>query len=249
MKPVRDFEKQLKNLDLEATVIASYVYAEMAIQHAASRSKTLLAVLNHTPTFWRTCYAAFQSSAYVALGRVFDVKSPFNLEALIASMEHNMGEFSREALAARKAEAGFRDPARLKEYVKTAHVLDVSDIRRIKRAVDRRRLIYDRAIMPVRHRYLAHRQTQDSSDVQDLYRRGKFKEMWQLSCFLHHLHQTLRELYTNGRKPQLRIRCRYSPKVMYDRPGSYSGPHERIVRDVRILMNLLESTAQTTKSH
>src|SRR5690606_3616176 len=113
MRPVRDFEKQLGNLELEATVIASYVYAEMSIQHAASKSKDLLKALNRTPTFWRTCYASFQSAAYVALGRVFDLKSPYNIEALIASMEHDMSVFSRSALAARKASSGFSDPIRL----------------------------------------------------------------------------------------------------------------------------------------
>lgn len=243
MRPVRDFEKQLNNLDLEATVIASYVYAEMSIQHAASKSKSLLRTLNRTPTFWRTCYASFQSSAYLALGRVFDIRSPYNIDALIASMEHDMSVFSREALAARKASAGFSDPARLHQYVANAHVLDSSDIRRIRRAVTRRRLVYDRAIMPVRHQYLAHRQAHGHASVQSLYGRGKVKEMWQLSCFLYHLHQALWNLYTNGRKPELRVRVRLSPRAIFDRPGNYSGPHERIVREVRILMRLLESVA------
>jgi hypothetical protein len=240
MRPVRDFERQLNNLGLEATVIASYVYAEMSIQHAASKSKSLLRILNETPTFWRTCYASFQSAAYVALGRVFDLKSPYNIEALIASMEHDMSIFSRSALAARKAAGGFSDPARLQNYVSNVHVLDLSDVRRIRRAVARRRLVYDRAIMPVRHQYLAHRQAHGHESVKRLYNNGKVKEMWQLSGFLYQLHQSLWHLYNNGRKPDLRIRVRLSPKAIYDHPGSYTGPHERIVRDVRILMSLLE---------
>ena len=243
MRPVRDFEKQLNNLDLEVTVIASYVYAEMAIQHAASKSKSLLKAINRTPTFWKTCYASFQSSAYVALGRVFDLKSPYNIEALIASMEHDLSIFSRDALAARKAAGGFSDPVRLQQYVAKAHVLDLSDIRRIRRAVARRRLVYDRAIMPVRHQYLAHRQAHGHATVQNLYAKGKVKEMWQLSSFLYQLHQTLWNLYNNGRKPELRVRVRLSPKVIYDHPSDHSGPHERIVRDVRILMGILESGA------
>jgi len=241
VKPVRDFEKQLSNLDLEATVIASYVYAEMSLHHAASKSKSLLRTMNRTPTFWRACYASFQSSAYVALGRVFDLKSPYNIEALVVSMEHDMSVFSHAALAQRKALSGFGDPVKLQQYVASAHILDLSDIRRIRNAIARRRLIYNRAIMPVRHQYLAHRQAHGAVNVQNLYNKGKVKEMWQLSCFLHHLHQSLWNLYTNGRKPMLRLQSRYSPRVMYDQPGNYSGPHERIVKDVRVLMNILES--------
>ena len=242
MRPVHDFEKQLSNLDLEVTVIASYVYAEMSIQHAASKSKKLLRVLNRAPTFWRTCNASFQSSAYMALGRVFDLKSPYNIEALIASMEHNISAFSRNALSARKAAAGFSDPIQLRQYVASAHALDLADIRRIRRAVARRRLVYDRAIMPVRHQYLAHRQANGHANVQSLYNKGKVKEMWQLSCFLYQLHQSLWNLYNNGHKPELRVRVRQSPKVIYDYPENYVGPHERIVNDVRILMGILESS-------
>ena len=241
MKPVRDFEKQLDNLELEATVIANYVYAEMSIHHAASKSRKLLSVLNRAPNFWRTCYAAFQSSAYIALGRVFDLKSPFNIEELITSMESDLSVFSTKALSSRKYSAGLKDPAKLREYVSEAYVPTAKDIQRIRRAVQRRRLVYERAFMHVRHRYLAHRQAHGSTNVQGLYSKGKVKEMWQLSCFLHHLYIQLWQLYHNGRKPDLRVKSRYSPKIIYDKPGSSSEPHERAVRDVRTVMKILES--------
>ena len=87
MKPDYSFLRQLENLKQESEVIATYVYAEMSIQHAASKSRKLLSRMNMTPTFWNACYAAFQSAAYIAIGRVFDLKSPYNLEALLTSME------------------------------------------------------------------------------------------------------------------------------------------------------------------
>ena len=242
MKPVRDFEKQLNNLDHEVTVIASYVYAELSIHHAASKSKKLLSVLNRTPMFWRTCYGALQSSSYVALGREFDLKSPFNIEELIVSMENDLSIFSAQALASRKSAAGLSDPVKLQNYVSKAYIPTIDDVARIRRAVQRRRLVYERAIMPVRHRYLAHRQAQGSIAVQSLYGNGRVKDVWLLSCFLHHLYQQLWNLYHNGRKPELRISSRYSSNVMYNKPGNYSGPHERIVRDVRNLMTILESS-------
>jgi hypothetical protein len=237
MRPVRDFEKQLANLELEATVIANYVYAEMALHHAASKSRKLLVTLNRTPTLWRTIYAALQSSAYVALGRVFDLKSPYNIEALIVSMESDMTVFSHQALGTRK---NFNSPVQLQRYLASSYVPTNDDIRRIRRAVQRRRLVYNRAIMPVRHQYLAHRQAEGAT-AQSLYAKGKVKEMWQLSCFLQHLYDQLWMLYHNGRKPKLRVTSRYSPKVMYDRPKNSSAPQERIVGDVRKLMTILLS--------
>ena len=42
----RKFETQLENFRNEASVVARYMYAEMAIQHAASKSEALLNRLN-----------------------------------------------------------------------------------------------------------------------------------------------------------------------------------------------------------
>jgi hypothetical protein len=246
MRKDHSFEKQLVNLDNEANVIANYVYAEMAAQYAISKSKALLETINMTPTFWRTCFAALQSAAYVALGRLFDTKSPYNLQELIASMERNLQDFSPNALAARKRSAGFSDEARLKKYVDEAYIPTLKDVQRIRRSVERRRLFYNRAIMPVRHRYLAHRQTYETSHVNELYGKGKVKEMWQVAIYLHHLHQELWNLYHNGRRPDLRVRSRYSPKIMYQKPKHGGSPHERIVGEVRKLMTILEQTAIST---
>ena len=240
MKPVRDFAKQLENLELEATVIANYVYAEWAMHHAASKSKKLLSVLNRTPTIWKTIHASLQTSAYLALGRVFDLKSPYNIEALLASMELDIAVFSTSSLGIRKASSGFSDPTKLRTYLSTAHALTRDDIGKLRRAVKRRRDVYDRAIMPVRHQYLAHRQAHRGS-AQALYAKGKVKEMWQLSRFLQHFYNQLWMLYHNGHKPELRGAPRYSPKIMYDKPSPESGPQERTVRDVRELMNILRS--------
>jgi AbiU2 len=248
MRKDHSFEKQLANLNNEANVIANYVYAEMAVQHAISKSKVLLQKINMTPTFWRTCFAAFQSAAYVALGRLFDTNSPYNLQELLVSMEKSLQDFSPHALAARKRSAGFSDEARLKKYTDEAYVPTLEDIQRIRRSVERRRLFYNRAIMPVRHRYLAHRQTHETSQVNELYGKGKVKEMWQVAIYLYHLHQELWNLYHNGRKPNLRVRSRYSPKIMYQRPKHSGGPHERIVSEVRKLMTFLEQATVNAPS-
>jgi len=245
MKPDRNFERQLENLDHESNIIASYVYAEMAIQHAASKSKLLLNRLNKTPTFWITCSAALQSAAYIALGRVFDLKSPYNLNELLVSMENNLTLFSREALALRKRALGFTDEARLAEYVAAAYVPTETDIRRLRQSVKRYRAIYDRAIRPVRHQYLAHRQAHGQVRIASLYAKGKVKELWCLSVYLIRLHQTLWNQLYNGREPTLRL-SRYSPKVMYDRPSHVSGPHERIVHETRELMRFIENATRNS---
>lgn len=240
MKPDYSFERQLANLDHEAQVIANYVYAEMTIQHAASLSKKLLYRLNDTPTFWIACNAALQSAAYIAIGRVFDRKSPYNLDALMTAMEKNLAVFSRPALAARKRDGKPTDPPWLQNYLNSAYYPKAADVARLRKHVATYRNIYDRAFMPVRHQYLAHRQAHGHEDVQKLFGKGKVKEIWRLSTFLVRLHSALWDLLHNGRKPILRP-IRYSPKTIYSSKSERTGPHERIVRDTKKLMEFIET--------
>lgn len=240
MKPDHSFERQLSNLDRESTVIANYVYAEMAIQHAASRSEALLNRLNRTPTFWITCNAALQSAAYIAIGRVFDLKSPYNLDALMVAMEKNLPLFGRRALAERKRDGKSIDPPWLHDYLNKAYYPKQADIARIRKHIANYRAVYERAFMPVRHQYLAHRQAHGSEKVQQLFAKGKVKELWRLSTFLLRLHSALWGLLHNGRKPVLRP-IRYSARVMYDSSSHRTGVHEYIVRDTREVMKFLET--------
>lgn len=240
MRPDYSFERQLANLERESRVIANYVYAEMAIQHAASKSRKLLNRLNRTPTFWITCNAAFQSAAYIAIGRVFDRKSPYNLEALAVAMERDLSVFSREALAERKRDGKKVDPPWLSDYLGNAYYPRRADMARIRKHIANYRALYERAFMPVRHQYLAHRQAHGSEKVQQLFAKGKVKEMWRVSTFLLRLHSALWDLLHNGHKPVLRP-IRYSPKVMYESLSQRTGAHEYIVRDTRKLMRFIET--------
>ena len=239
MQPDHSFERQLANLEHESTVIANYVYAEMAIQHAASKSKRLLARMNRTPSFWITCNSALQSAAYIAIGRVFDRKSPYNLEALTVAMEKNLAVFGRDALADRKREGKTPDPPWLNGYLDETYYPKRSDVERVRKHIARYRAIYERAFMPARHQYFAHRQAHGSAKVQQLFAKGKVREMWRLSAFLLQLHEALWELLHNGRRPVLRP-IRYSAKVMYESSLNRSGAHEFIVRDTRTLMKFIE---------
>jgi hypothetical protein len=242
LRPDHSFERQLSNLDLESTVIANYVYAEMAIQHGASRSKKLLNRLNRTPTFWITCNAALQSAAYIAIGRVFDLKSPYNLEALMVAMEKNLPLFGRQALAERKREGKSIDPPWLHDYLSEAYYPKRADVARIRKHISSYRALYDRAFMPVRHQYLAHRQAHGPDKAQQLFARGKVKELWRLSTFLLRVHSALWGLLHNGHRPILQP-IRYSARVMYDSSSQRTGPHEYIVRDTKKLMKFIETAS------
>jgi AbiU2 len=153
----KNFLTQLDNFRHEAYVAAQYLYSDMAVQHAASKSKKLLGRLNLTPRFWLTHSAATQAAAYLSLARVFDKSSAFNVDALLNTFESSLHLFSREALAERKRDGKAKDPEWLPDYLERAHYPTKGDVDRLRIKVESQRVVYERAVEPARHKYIAHR--------------------------------------------------------------------------------------------
>lgn len=234
------FEVQLENFRNEASVAARFIYAEMAIQHAVSKSPKLLNRLNRTPTFWITCGAALQSEAYISLGRIFDDKSSYNIGMLLDAAESNLQIFQREALATRKRDGKTIDPSWLQNYLDEAYYPTAKDVVRLRKKVGDYRVIYERAIKPVRNKYLAHRVKQDHAEVSALFGGGTFKDLWRLTTFLLQFHSVLWELLYNGKRPVFRP-IRYSVKIIFDAKVQRSQAHETIIREVKELMHFIEN--------
>lgn len=244
----RSFEIQLENFRRESATAAQYIYAEMAIQHAASKSKKVLNRLNDTPTFWLSCSAALQSSAYISLGRIFDTNSKFNVAALLDAMEQNLELFQREGLASRKRNGSQIDPPWLPEYLEGAYYPTIKDINRLRAMSEKYRAIYERAIKPARNKYLAHREKEEHAEVKALFSRGTVRELWRLTIFLHQLYVVLWEQLHNGRRPVFRS-LRHSVKSIYDASIQRTSPHERMVGDVKKLMHFLETATPNPEIH
>lgn len=234
----RDFEIQLENFRNESAIAAQYTYAEMAIQHAASKSQKLLNRLNYTPRFWIVCGASLQTAAYISLGRIFDTKSNYNVNALLDSMEQNLNIFQHSALAMRKREGKATDPAWLSDYLKQAYVPRDKDVARLRTMVAKYRLIYERAVKPARNKYLAHREKEKYEDVKALFAGGTTRELCRLTTFLLQLNNILWQQLHNGRRPVF-YPNRHSVKSIYDAKQTSTAPHESIVADVKKLMHLI----------
>jgi hypothetical protein len=236
----RKFIVQLENFGNEVKNAACYVYGEVAVQHAASKSRRLLSRLNWTPTFWRTYAAAFQTAAYISFGRIFDDNSRYNVDALLDAAERDISLFQREALAERKRGGKPADPPWLKDYLNEAFYPTLKDFQRLRQKVNQQRAVYREIIRPARNKYLAHRERRDPAEVQQLFGRGKLRDLWRLTTFLLQLNEILGQLLHNGQKPTFRP-MRYSVRSIYHSKSSPTSAHEYIVHDVKTLMQLIQS--------
>ena len=239
MASAKDFVTQLENFRQEAYVAALYVYSDMAVQHAASGSKTSVAQLNRTPSFWSAHAAACQTGAYMCLGRVFDDKSKFNIDALINAFAARLGQFSRQALGERKKDAFLpQDSWRLSAYSDQAHYPTETDVAYLRRRVATYRAIYEKGFKPARHKYLAHREKHTPEQVAEVFGRAKVRDIWRMVVFLEALYTALSEQWTNGRRPLIRIR-NYSVASLYASSARPNSPAARIVAETKALMQIL----------
>jgi hypothetical protein len=230
---------QLENLRHESEVAAKYVYAEMALNHGASTSRKLLARLNDHPTFWSTCMASLQSSAYISLARVFDNTSKFNVGAFLSSMKAP-GVFGPDSLTRIKLAQQDTAPNWLSSYIRDAYYPTPRMMASISARVDKHRTIFDRAIKPARNKYLAHREKWEAESVKNLFAQGTVDDLWQISTFLLQLHEQTWQMYVNGSRPAFR-NIRRSIRTIYQSPSKSTLPHERIVREVKSLFEKLAS--------
>lgn len=246
------FESQLENLRRESNVVACYVYAELAINYRAGKSRRLLQRLNETPTFWKVVASALQTSAYISLSRVFDDKAKFTLEGLLRAFERDIGAFQRDALRVRKWNGTGEKPEWLDGYLDEAYYPTLKDVERVRAKVGRFRQLYESAIKDARNQYLAHRQEADHVAVAELFGKGEITEICRLSIFLLDLHDALNELYVNGRIPRFPP-IRTSLDMLFhslsrkQKSGASWRSHERIAADVNKLMRVLESIPFTVR--
>lgn len=236
-----DFANQLENFRQEAELIAQLVYGDFAVNQAALESETALAALNDTPRFWNLWSYATQIASYMAIGRVFDLKAKYTLEALLDSFEKNLSEFQTPALRARKDPLNLNPPW-LDRYLAEAYYPTHADVQRLRKIASRRRQIYDRMIKPARHKYFAHREKHHEDEVRDLFGRGTIQELWLLATFLLQFHFALFQLFLNGRKPVLR-RVPYSMRTLYKNKAGNNLPHYKLIGEVKELMRRVIAAA------
>jgi hypothetical protein len=228
------FEKLLDNFRREVDVLASYVYSENAVQHAASLSPKLLSRLNVTAQFWLIHDAACQTAAFMTLGRIFDAKSKHNVERLIDSFYESLAMFQKPALESRKMEGQTKRPDWIDDYLRDAHYPTKADVTRLRKLVRKYAALYQSTFDPARDKYFAHRAFLETHQNNALFSATTYRHLWRLTTFLVALHEVLREQLLNGRKPVIRP-MRYSIRELYKNCGS-SGTRECMVRDVRTLM-------------
>ena len=234
--PANEFERQLGLFRSESESALQFFYAWQSVHAVAAQNEAIARLLNQAPLFWNTNLGALQTSAFVALGRIFD-PDPKNhsVTRLVAFALANVDIFSKNALAERKRKLSANADEWLPEFLRGVYVPETSDFRRLKRHVAIRRKIYEERYRPLRHRVFAHRGATTRAEAGELFARTNIRELQQLLVFLARLHETLWQLFSNGHKPILRPE-RYSVQRMLEQasPNVWNAKlQERLIHEAK----------------
>ena len=202
--PEVKFERELEIFHIDIEIGARSLSAYLAVDSVAASSESVRILLDTAPRFWNTNKLALQISAIMALGRVFDQKTPHNLDSLIRIAQNNLEIFSKEALGRRKQKLGANlSPPELDDCLRSAYEPTPKDFRDLRKSVQKWRRIYQSNYDEIRDKLFAHREMWDRAETYALFAKTNIGELQSFFAFLLSLDQALLLLFINGHKPDL----------------------------------------------
>lgn len=236
-----EFEQELETFRIDYEQVGQFFYAYLAVHATARESKDVYHLVNGSALFWNTLLGGLQTATFIALGRIFDTKTPHGLYRVLRISQEYPEIFSKPFLARRKQGKAQHPPGWLAEYLEQVYEPSPEDFRRLKRHVQERKTIYERNYDPVRDHF-AHRLTADSQKIDALFAAMNIRELQRMVGFLAALYDALWELFTNGEKPRLRPQ-RYSTARMRRLPSHRGNVQERITHEAEAFLRAA-ATAQ-----
>jgi hypothetical protein len=234
----RTFKEELDHFGNEVDTGIQALFSYLAINAIASNQPAVHQKLNETPLFWNTTLYTLQCTFFVVLGRIFDRdRRTHNVRRLIKLCQTHPQIFSREALRKRR-ENDSNAAQWLPEFLMHVYEPKPDDFRILSKYVDKYQSKYDRVYQDIRHKIFAHKERINHAEIKQLFSQTTVRELTQIYVFLRKLYRALWELYTNGRKPNLRPQP-YSVRRLLVKPSRRWGPttiQELIVKDTQRLL-------------
>ena len=201
------FEQELEILRTEAEEAAQHLYAYLAIHATAAQHSEVVSLLNTAALFWNTTLRALQTSAFIALGRIFDNdKGSHGIARLLRLAVDNPQIFTLDALAVRKQGNNPTRPDWLDGYLSTAYAPVPADFEWLQQKVDEHKAIYNKTHKALRNKIFAHKDIQSNATVHELFARTNIREWQTVTLFLQTVYNAVWQLYFNGMRLDLRER-------------------------------------------
>jgi hypothetical protein len=196
------FERHLETFREEVDTAQQYFFSYLGIRDLIAKRRDVFDEMNRNSQYWIVSHHAMIMSTFIAMGRIFDGKSKFNLGHLKHVVARDPSLLSLRALRDRKALLPGLDAD---EYVKDRHELTPAHMAAIGDEIDRWQAVYVDRYKAIRHQF-AHKKFADLTSVNQLLANTDIEEMKSMFSFLNALHLAVLELWMNGLEPVVRPR-------------------------------------------
>ena len=156
---------------------AQFFYSWLSVREVAKQNKSVSKFLNQNALFWSTVLGSLQTSAFIALGRVFDQSSNHNLNRMFVIAKWNPTIFSKAELAKRKKNLSSNASEWIDDFLQDVYEPTASDFRRLRGHIRKYRRIYETNYRDLRHKWFAHKEVAGGADLGVLTGRTSVKEM------------------------------------------------------------------------
>jgi hypothetical protein len=198
-----NFESELNTFRSEVDWAIRLLYSHLTVHSiAAKRPATLKAsIARYSDDNSRRA----SMSGFIALGRIFDQKSPHNVDKVLRLAQNQISIFSKTELAKRKSAGGGSAKEWLSDYLDGAYEPTHKDFRKLRKQVASQRAVYMEMCDQIRDKIFAHNEVNKPEAVKELFSRVELGRFQKLIIFLNQLHESLWQLYHNGHKPVLEL--------------------------------------------
>lgn len=198
-----EFETRLKAFEGHARSCATLAYTEFALHFFAGSDFAVRDRLNRHPAFWNALLAGLQSSAFVALGRIFDKRSDtYSGIALLDFSEKYRGIFSRRTFEARQVRIGLGlDVAKVSAA--KAFELRPGGLADLRQQFEAKQRVFEDKVAPIRHEVYAHAGKLTFEDREAMFTGLPLRALEDLVVFPLRVERAMFQLYHNGAEPIL----------------------------------------------
>lgn len=194
-------ELNLISDDVDTAIKCFYTYIE--IHNYAAEDQRIYRAINKEPEFWKINLYSLQTAFFIALARIFDDgKDAHSIHKLLTATVAHPEFFSKEALGARRT-AGGPKPEWLDTYLSDIFEPQVADLRALKKSLSMHRTSYNLAYADIRNFVFAHRIYSDKEQITALFSKTLPVEVDKMLYNLRDLLDAVRDLFVNGRRPEL----------------------------------------------
>ena len=239
-----EFQARLKAFEGDARSCATLAYTEFALHFFAGSDFAIQDRLNRHPAFWNTVLAGLQSSAFVALGRVFDTRRDTHSgTALLDFAEKYLGIFSRQAYEARQVRIGLSHVDATASAAR-AFELRPGGLADLRQQFEAKQFVFEAKAAPIRHEVYAHAGKLTIEDREAMFTGLPLRDLEDLVVFPLRLERALFQLYHNGREPVLDPAPSVITEVMKSAPegGTSTWEHLHAASNVKAFLDWLRET-------